>query len=93
MPPSTAPRTPDVHGDFLLEATRGSHRQTLVVRGNLSEWLRKHDAVPTADPTRFKVGRFAISVERLLPETMEALHGIFGDPKYAPRARSVANNA
>ena len=48
--------TGDIVGNYMLTLTRGEFgRETILVRGNLSQWMRDRKGRPSKDPGRWMV--------------------------------------
>lgn len=74
----------DLIGVFQVFAQRAGRRKPILIRGNVSQWLRNQNAQPTVKPMVFSSGGWQLTVQRMSPETLASMYRIFGDSKYAP---------
>jgi hypothetical protein len=73
---------------WLVTATRGKFgKESIMIRGDIKQWLTDKKARPTKDPLRFVVGGWRVIVVPVGEETLSSMHSIFGDDKYAPEKK------
>jgi len=68
-------------GDFLVRCNRGVVQQSILVRGNIIQWLTDKRAKPTKDVNRFTIRGWRTEVLPLGETVVPTMEKIF-DKKY-----------